>query len=152
MIPLGLTNRFVEKVGKKILGTKFKGVYPADSHPNMKFNKYIIFNQSNHDEIGTHFVCFGIVKNRLIYFDSLGFKLNNNKLIKFRKTKLRKNLKFVDMRVKIQSKVSNFCGIFCLAFLLSLKRKDNKFFNQFDFNNLKNNDEIALNYILQNVC
>lgn len=151
MSSLGLTNRFVEKIGRKILGKKFKGVYPADSHPNMKSKHFIIFNQSNHDEIGTHFVCFGIVKNKLIYFDSLGFKLDNNKLIKFRKNKFKKKLRFVDMRVKIQSNMSNFCGIFCLAFLLSLKLRDRQFFNQFDFYNLKNNDEIALNYILQNI-
>lgn len=146
---IGLTNRFVEKVGKKVIGVKFKGVYPADSHPSMKFFRYIIFNQSNHNEPGTHFVCFGVVRNKVIYFDPLGNKLTNSKLIQFCKRKF-KNLKFFDMKVRIQSNNSHYCGVFCLAFLLSLTLRDRQFFNQFDFYNLRNNDSIALNYILEN--
>jgi hypothetical protein len=59
-------------LGKKLLGEKFVGVYPADKIPKLRDGQYVIANLDEHDMPGSHWI--GIVKdnkNFLIY-DSFG--------------------------------------------------------------------------------
>jgi len=73
----GLSNKYVEQLGYKLFGKKFKGVYPADIIPDMKNCTSIIFNTGTSNTSGEHFVSFFINKNKLYYFDSFGQKLTN---------------------------------------------------------------------------
>jgi len=145
----GLTNEYVEKLGRKLLGKKFKGVYPCDSKPLMKKYKYIVFNESKHNEVGTHFVAFGMKKKLIFYFDSLGKSLSNIYLKKFVKS-LKKKCICV-LNYPIQSDESLFCGLFCIAFLLSLKNNDFTFLSRLNVPNISNNDDKILNYLLKEI-
>jgi len=53
--------------------------------------------------------------------------------------------------MKIQDYSSNYCGFFCIAFLtcMFLNHKLNNFYNIFSESNLKINDDIVLEYLLE---
>ena len=63
----GLTSKYLEDFGKKYCKI-FLGVFPSDIHPNIenceKFS--LIFNESAHDQEGTHFV--SVYANKKKYF------------------------------------------------------------------------------------
>jgi hypothetical protein len=145
----GLTNRYVEKIGKKILGGIFLGVFPCDLHPKVGRRKTfcLIFNLSKHNEKGTHFVAIFASKDALFYFDPFGKKISNSYVKKFidriiRTRQLKQNKKC------IQSKTSIFCGFYCLSFLLSQKIgvSIKNYLSIFD-SDLNKNDEITIDFI-----
>lgn len=144
----GLTNLYVEKLGKYICGRIFLGVYPCDALPSINKLKTfsIIFNLSKHDEEGTHFVSFVFKNNTLFYFDSLGAKLSNINLVKFVKKISPK--RFIQLDTRIQDNTSNFCGFFCLSFIAAFKNNISlkNFFNIFS-KNLKLNDDIVIRFL-----
>jgi RNase P protein component len=146
----GLTNEYVEQIGKKILGRSFLGTFPCDIQPNVKNKKEfsIIFNLSKHNTKGTHFIAVYADKENIFYFDPLGHKCDNNDILNFLEKNRRKRQLRAKFR-KIQSCESIFCGFFCLAFLLSRKRKlpMSKFFKNFQKTNLKQNDQNVINFI-----
>lgn len=149
----GITNGYLEKISKKILGNEFLGVYPCDAHPKInKKNFYIIFNLSKHYEEGSHFVCLAKKDNVLTYFDALGTSLTNKDIKKFIKNLIKSPLIFLDLKTKIQSDKSDFCGFFCLGFLIAQKKNiaPIKFFNMFEKRKEKN-DSIIKNFILSNI-
>ena len=145
----GLTNGYIETTGRKLLGHNFLGCYPADLQPEeLNRNFSIIFNLSNHDKPGTHFVAINSHKNVLNYFDSLGSPCQNKRLKVFL-TKHRKGKKYIYNKTKVQSNNSHLCGIYCLGFLLSqesdIVMKD--FLKNFSKTNLMLNDKIILEFI-----
>ncbi len=147
---VGLTNKQLEDLGKKILGNSFLGVYPSDSIPNInnKFNVSVIFNLSKHTEPGTHYVAILIKKNKIYYFDSYGKKLTN-KYIK-------KNLKPFNLPIfyhnrNIQEKNSIFCGFFALSYLKAIQKmklSPSTFYLMFQNPPNKQNDKIVTNFLL----
>lgn len=150
----GLTNGYVEDLGKKICGKYFLGTFPCDILPNVykKYNYSLVINLSKHDTLGSHFVCIFADKNNLLYFDPLGNKCMNKYILKFihRNKKGRKlKLKFK----KIQSDKSIYCGFFCLAFLLSKKLNisNKNFFSMFDNKNYETNDDHVISFINNNI-
>ena len=149
----GLTNAYVEKIGKKILGNIFLGVFPCDLHPNIKQKKIfcLIFNLSKHDKTGSHFVAIFASKNELIYFDPFGNKLENTYILSFVKKNI-KNRTFIENKACIQSCSSIFCGFYCISFLLSQKMKMplEKYLSLFDENNLDKNEKISIDFIQKN--
>lgn len=147
----GLTNFYVEKLAKRLLKKKFKGVYPSDSHPNMKNFQFIIFNESKHYEKGTHYVCFAKFKKNVLYFDSLGKKLTNTSLKKFIYKNYSKYRLIKMFNNPIQSDNSYFCGFFCIAFLLCVKKKDFNFLYTLNQSNLPNNDKIVVDYLVNEI-
>lgn len=66
----------LEKLAKKLFGSKFKGVYAADEINEIKKAKegYFIFNLDKSDEPGSHWI--GVVKTpkSLLIYDSFGRK------------------------------------------------------------------------------
>ena len=151
----GLTNGYLEEVGKKLLGEKFLGSFPSDMQPKIRNRSkfYIIFNLSRVDEMGTHFIAIFANKNNLFYFDPLGNKCYKKDILTFI-TKYSKNRKVRKKFPKIQSNNSIFCGFYCLAFLLSMKLDLplKSFFKLFNINSkLTSNDEIVINFIKDNV-
>jgi len=147
----GLTNKYVEDFGMKHCDN-FLGVFPCNIYPDVKKLNFfsIIFNESKHDEDGTHFVCVYSDKNFFYYFDSLGLKLENIYILNF----INKNLngkKMIENKTQIQSYDSIFCGYFCLSFIIYMSSKMNikKYYKFFSTENLKINDKIVVELLVK---
>ena len=150
----GLTNEYVENLGKLICGETFLGTFPCDILPDVSKKKKfsLIINLSKHNTNGSHFIAIFAEKDAFSYFDSLGDKCKNSDILKFIKLN-KNNRRFKQNFKKIQSNESIFCGFFCLAFLLSkrLKIKNIKFFNNFERKNLNLNDVKVITFIQNNI-
>lgn len=145
----GLTNKYVEDLGKRFLKT-FAGVFPCDIHPDVKDNQYfsLIFNESKHDEEGTHFVAIFASRHHLYYFDSLGLKLENKYIELFCSSQGRR---LVENKKQIQSYDSLFCGYFCICFIMYMEKAMNfsKFCSHFSSSDLKANDKIVIEFLIK---
>ena len=111
----GLTNKYVEDIGKDI------GTFPCNILPDIKNVKSfsIIFNESRHDEEGSHFVAVFADKEKIYYFDSLGLKCENKYILKFLSCSGRK---IKENDIQIQSYDSIFCGYFCLSYIFYMSK------------------------------
>lgn len=146
----GLTNEYVEKTGKKILGGIFLGTFPCDFHPITKNKKTfcLVFNLSKHDTKGSHFIAIFASEKEIIYFDPYGNTISNTFVKKFIENNKKKRSLVINSKC-IQSCSSIFCGFFSLGFLLSQKYRITlkSFISFFDLNNLENNDEKIIEFI-----
>jgi len=148
---MGLTNAYVEKLCKKILKHHtFLGVYPCDIHP--KFDKRrnfsVVFNTGDSTTSGYHFVCIYVNKKTLFYFDSFGDDISLDPNIK-RFTENFPNKCLCQNTQKIQHNLSQFCGFYCIAYLLSkdLNIPEDIFKSQFNEKNLLENDKNVIYFI-----
>ena len=152
---LGLKNSYVQNLLRELCPKTFKGVFPIDLIPNLYSKKYrdktisLVVNLDPHYKSGSHFVAFYKTKTNIVYFDSFG-KDPNSELDEY----LQKfNLPVEISKLKIQSNLSNFCGYFCIGFILSQEiRIDLKFFLQFfhyceSENHLLGNDNLISHFI-----
>jgi hypothetical protein len=150
----GVTNGYLQDIGKKIIGQTFLGSFPCDMPPNpRKKNIFsVIFNLSKHDEEGTHFVAIFADKKQLMYFDPLGNECKNKDILNFL-SKYKLDRKLRKKFPRIQSNESIFCGYFCLGFILAMTEEIpmKQFFNIFDYDDLNNNDPIIIEFIQNNV-
>jgi len=145
----GLTNGYVENLGKKHC-KYFLGVFPCNVQPKINKNTKnfsLIFNESKHDEDGTHFIAIYSRDNTIYYFDSLGLKCENEYILKFM-NQFGRNI--IQNDKQIQSYNSIFCGYFCLSFITFMTKHDNvkKFLNIFNDKNLKLNDKIVVELLI----
>jgi len=151
---MGLSNAYLEKIGKRILKNRsFKGVYPCDLTPNIDYSKKfsIIINTGTSDTNGEHFIAIYADSKKLIYFDSFGMKPDNKYLVNFIKSSKKKRKLFFNL-TQIQDHSSNFCGFYCLAFLMSAYKNNYlNFINCFSKRKLKANDQIVVKFILKNI-
>ena len=145
----GLTSKYLEQMGQKYC-KNFIGVFPCNIQPNIKkyVNFSLIFNESKHNEKGTHFVCLYAKKNNIFYFDSLGLKCENEYILNFLE-KSKRNI--IDVDTQIQSFDSIFCGFFCLSFVIFMCQNKNfkSYLNIFNKENLKLNDKIVTDLLIQ---
>lgn len=149
----GLTNKYLEELGVKLLPNSFLGVYPCDLQPVVKKSTFsVIFNTDKSKGLGKHFVAIFANGNEIIYFDPFGEKVTNKDILKFLDDNV-KNRKFYCNCTQVQADESNFCGYFCLSFLLSMyKHKSySKFMKIFDLNHLLKNNKIVTNYLLKHI-
>ena len=150
----GLTNQYVEDLGKQIIGKEFLGTYPCDIQPNIgkKTKFYLVFNLSKHDTKGSHFIAIYADKKNLMYFDPLGHKCDNKDILKFLNS-AKKKRKLKTKFQKVQSCSSIFCGFFCIAFLLSRHYNEtlHSFFSHFNKTNLELNDNTVVKYITNKI-
>lgn len=144
----GLTNKYVERLGNQYLKT-FVGVYPCDIQPNVGEGEIfsIIFNESKHNEEGTHFVAIYANKRYLYYFDSLGLKLENKYIEMFCGLQGRQ---LIESKKQVQSFDSLFCGYFCISFLMFMEKIGyfSRFFECFSKTDLNINNKIAVELII----
>lgn len=145
----GISNGYLENLCKKTL-KNFIGVFPCDIQPEIsKIKSFsLIFNESQHDEGGTHFVAVHANKNCVYYFDSLGLKLENDFIKMFLYSCGRK---VCYENIQIQSFDSSFCGFFCMFFLMYMERKNarlKKFYSFFNHSNLPMNNSIVTDLII----
>lgn len=68
-------------IGRKILGVKFKGVFPADKIPKLNdLSPYAILNLDTSKEPGSHWIAIAKIGNDTYVYDSFG--RSNIKIIK----------------------------------------------------------------------
>ena len=107
----------LEGVGKKLLGVKFKGVFPSDKIPILNdLAPYAILNLDRSDQSGTHWIA--IAKNQdkdhTIVYDSFG--RYNYKIIP--SLRFSGNGRVIDTDRDAEQKVSETnCGARCLGWL-----------------------------------
>ena len=151
---VGLTNTFLNKTTKKIIGSSFLGVYPCDQIPKIRKNKFsLIINTGTHDSEGEHFVALYFHNNILFYFDPFGEPVANDYINSFIQELPLKNNRYHFNNRHIQDNRSNFCGFYCLGFLLSRKSRMSyrQFLNLFSIQKKLENDKKIVEYILKNI-
>ena len=66
----------LDKAGRKVLGTLFKGVYASDKIPMLNDLKpYAILNLDRSDEGGSHWIAIARDKDKTYIYDSFGRKV-----------------------------------------------------------------------------
>lgn len=105
----------LEKVGKKMLGQKFLGVYPSDKIPTLKNHEYAILNLDKSNESGSHWVAIAKIKNKTHFYDSFGRKdINIIKSLKYSG-----NGKIINTDNDAEQKKEEMnCGARCIAWLI----------------------------------
>jgi hypothetical protein len=95
----------------------FKGVYSANEEkPMLSDNECIILNLSDKNEKGTHFISVCKKRNKIILFDPIKiFEVIPQSIINYIK---KHNAKIVTNNQAIQDYSSDYCGYFCIAFVL----------------------------------
>ena len=145
MPPHPLTNFEIQKYYKN--ESRFNGVYSRDNLRNkIKDGAYII-NLDEYSDIGTQWIALYVKNNDITYFDRFGVEHIPKEIIKFIG---RKNI--IANIFRIQAYDSIMCGYFCIAFIdFMFKGKSlTDYTNLFSPNNSKKNDDIILNYFVNN--
>lgn len=146
----GLTNEYVEGLSKQFLNnSNFLGVFPCDIHPDINKNRFcVIFNTGKSSSSGEHFVSIFCNQSKLFYFDSFGNACDNKPILNFMKKNIGRRM-FYYNNEKVQSDLSNFCGFYSFAFLLSQENNipPKTFLQLFDTTNLKDNDNVVIRFI-----
>jgi hypothetical protein len=62
----------LNRVGKRLFGGKFKGVFPSNRIPRLKHNEYVILNLDKEGEAGSHWVALVKHNNKSYLYDSFG--------------------------------------------------------------------------------
>ena len=114
------TNEQLNKVGYKILGSRFKGTYAQDQLPINKSGMYIVNNHTS-KQSGEHWVAVISTTKRIYVFDSFGRK--SKTLLKILYKNARSIGKIViDSDYDIDQSISSeICGPLSLAWLLTAK-------------------------------
>ena len=115
-----LFNDVLEKVGKKLIGTRFKGVFAQDRFPADKVGYYIV-NTDTSNQSGTHWVAIINTKKNVYIHDSYGRKSKSILKYVVRNSKALQK-KIVEADPDLEQGNSNVCGCIALAFLLTAKQ------------------------------
>ena len=146
MLPHPLTNFEIQKYYEN--ESTFNGVYSRDNLPGIKDGAYII-NLDEHSDIWTHWVALWVKDdNNVTYFDSFGVEHIPKQIKAFVNNK---NIKTNIFRIEAYDSI--MCAYFCITFIdFMLKRKTlTQYTNLFSSNNFKKNDDIILNYFMNNM-
>ena len=114
------------------------GTYSKDNVPVLKNNQSTIINLRNFNQLGSHWVSYKKIGNKVYYFDSYGVAFISD-IIKNQYP----NHKFICNIYRIQSMDSNQCGRFCILFVKSNIKNENDYNNfllQFEKNDFLKND------------
>jgi len=114
----------LDRVGRKLLGIKFKGVFPSDKIPKLNDLKpYCILNLDKSTESGSHWIALAKIhgKNSSIVYDSFG--RSNKKIIPALKNSGNGTIQDTDRDAE-QEIVETDCGARCLAWLVLLDKYD----------------------------
>ena len=144
MPPHPLTNFKIQKYYQN--QPRFNGVYSRDNLTKIKDGTQVI-NLDEYSDIGTHWVAL-YVNNNVTYFDRFGVEHIPKEIKTFINSK---NIKTNIFR--IQAYDSIMCGYFCIEFIdFRLAGKPlTESTNLFSPNNFKKNDDIILNYFMNNI-
>jgi len=110
----------LDRVGRKLLGIKFKGVFPSDKIPILNDLKpYCILNLDRSDESGSHWISLGKLNKGSIVYDSFG--RCHTQIIPNLKYSGNGRISNTD-RDSEQEIHQSDCGARCLAFLVVLDK------------------------------
>lgn len=106
----------LNEVGKKLLGSKFKGVFPSDNIPVLTDKTpYAILNLDSSDEAGSHWISIAKHNNNTYVYDSFGRR--NTQIIP--NLEYSGNGKIIDTDRDSEQKITESnCGARALAFLI----------------------------------
>ena len=148
---MGLRSDYLQVLSENHV-KNFKSVLPCDFFKQTVVDcdeKYIC-NLSNSKSKGSHFVAIQIKKDEIIFFDSYGLPCTNKDILQ----KL-SDIGFNEITYCtkcVQSLFSEFCGFFCLAFLMFTENKSVEcFLDLFHENDLEKNDTICINIIKEHL-
>ena len=126
---------------------RFNGVYSRDNLPKLEDETYVI-NLNDYTDIGSHWVALYLQNNGVTYFDSFGVEHIPKEIKTFvGNTNIETNI------FRIQASDSIMCGYFCIGFIdfMFAGKTLTEFTNLFSPNNFKKNDDIILNYFMNNI-
>ena len=128
--------------------SRFNGVYSRDNLPNKIRDGAYVINLDEYSDIGTHWFSLYVKSNDITYFDSFGVEHIPDEIKAFIKNKNIKTNIFM-----IQAYDSIMCGYFGIGFIgFIFKGKTlTEYTNLSSPNNLKRNDDIILNYFMNNI-
>ena len=149
-----LSNSYLQKILQKNLRVKhFKGVFPCDRVKKLREEESIILNTDPHQLPGKHFVALTKKQGKIIYFDSLAEDMKTEFPELYRALQRRGMLPVLPvLRSPIQAMDSNFCGLFCIDYILTLHSpysevKSAKY--ELKTTRLRKNDQICLQNVLR---
>ena len=145
MLPHPLTNFEIQKYYEN--EPRFNGVYSRDNLPRIKDGAYII-NLDEYSDIWTHWAALWVNDDNVTYFDSFGVEHIPKEIKAFVNNK---NIKTNIFRIEAYDSI--MCGYFCIRFIdFMLKGKTlTQYTNLFSPNNFNKNDDITLNYFMNNI-
>ena len=130
----------------------FVGAFPSDMVPidPKTYPCAFVINTSPNNTDGDHWTALILEKDCCLFFDTLGFPILNNLILMSLKKIGIKDYKYNSKR--IQSVVSNKCGHFCIAFILSYLHgyPYSTFLSNF-VTDLKENDNLCKNFIIKHM-
>ena len=131
-----MSNLKIDKILK--YDKNYIGTYSKDNVPLLKSNQSAIINLQDSNKMGSHWVSYKKIGNKIYYFDSYGVAFIPD-IIKKQYPKH----KFICNIYRIQSMDSNQCGRFCILFVKSNIKNENDYNNfllKFEKNNFLTND------------
>ena len=145
MPPHPLTNFEIQKYRNE---PRFNEVYSRDNLTKIKDGVYII-NFDEYSDIGIHWVALHVHNDDATYFNSFGVEHIPKEIKAF----INHSLSILTNIFRIQAYDSIMCGYFCIGFIdfMLAAKTLNEFTNLFSPNNFKENDDIILNYFMNNV-
>lgn len=112
----GLSNQYVQNLLSFLSLPSFIGCFPIDLVPKItKTPSSLVINLDESYKPGSHFVAVYITSKEIIYFDSFGLKPN----VSIKKIFSNIKIPYKWNKDKIQSDLSQFCGYYCIGFLIS---------------------------------
>ena len=116
----GLANSYVHNLASKFKINKYRGVFSADKFPVGGRGSFIV-NTHPSSEPGEHFIVILRRRRKYFYFNPLGLTLNEYPSVLSRIKQSSAKKKYYPALVKpVQSPFSDFCGFFCVFFLVHL--------------------------------
>ena len=146
MPPHPLTNFEIQKYYQN--EPRFNGVYSTNNLAKIKDGAYVI-NLDEYSDIATHWVALYVNNNNVTYFDSSGIE----HIWKEIKAFIHRSLSIATNIFRIQAYDSIMCRYFCIGFIdfMLAGKTLTEFTNLFSPNNFLKNDNIILNYFMNNV-
>ncbi len=144
-----VSNIFIDSIMCEIKG--YKGTFSSNTAPKLKNDQSIILNFSKYREEGTHFIAIFVKNDKCFYFDPLCI---NYYFVPYEiKHYLKKYKKYINISKKIQNNSSDFCGFFCMLFIISFTISEKYFLNilsKFDRDKMKN-DNICISLLRKTI-
>ena len=121
-------------------GPIFLGVFARDKLPSLKKNCCLVLNTHTHEKPGEHWLAIYVDENGFgEFFDSFANNPEKFGLSNY----MDKNCCFWTFNKQLIQGYSNFCGYYCVLFLLFRSRnRVNEFFSYFNYSNEVNDLKI----------
>ena len=124
-----LSNIFISNLLKD--EKSYLDTFSKDGIPLIENNKSLIFNLKNSNQAGSHWIALSRKDNNIFIFDSFAIGYVPKNIYE-----VYKNFNIITNLYRIQSIISNLCGLFCVLFCLYKVNNKNKFIEFLNFFNV----------------